>query len=126
MGSIFKHSGNFNQIEAWLVRAKKLQVKPILEKYGQLGVQQLAQATPVDSGITANSWDYKVSLSNDGYVINWTNDHAVDGVPIAIILQYGHGTRNGGYVPGRDYINPALKPILDALSDKLWEEVRRL
>ena len=126
MGSVFKHSGDFKQIEAWFLRAKKLQVKTILEKYGQLGVQALAKATPLDTGLTADSWHYKVSLSNDGYVINWTNDNVVDGVPIAIILQYGHGTRNGGYVPGRDYINPTLKPILDDLSNKLWEEVRRL
>jgi hypothetical protein len=86
----------------------------------------LKNATPVDSGETANSWDYEIRHYPGGASIAWTNSHVVDGVPIAIILQYGHATRNGGYVQGRDYINPALRPIFEKMANDLWEEVTNI
>lgn len=95
----------------------------MLQKYGREGVRALSSATPIDSGKTANSWDYEIKQYQGGARISWTNSNVVDGVPIAIILQYGHGTRNGGYVQGRDYINPAIQPIFDKLAKDVWEEV---
>ena len=123
---VITQSGNFNNTERFLNGAKKLDVKSILESYAKAGVRALASATPVDSGLTASSWDYKVEISKSSYSISWTNSNVVDGVPIAIILQYGHGTGTGGYVQGRDYINPALKPIFDKIADSVWREVSNL
>jgi hypothetical protein len=102
---------------------QKLQLEMILHHYGKAGVQALASATPVESGLTAESWDYKVLNTASSFSITWTNSHVVDGRPIAILLQYGHGTGTGGYVEGRDYINPALKPIFDRLADEVWKAV---
>ena len=119
-------SGNFNNTERFLNGAKKLDIKRILESYAKEGVRALSSATPVDSGLTASSWDYQINISKGSYSISWTNSHVVDGVPIAIILQYGHGTGTGGYVQGRDYINPALRPIFDKIADSVWREVSNL
>lgn len=96
-----------------------------LAKYGQLGVDALASATPKDTGKTANSWSYEITKDQGKYTIYWKNTNINDGIPIAIIIQYGHGTRNGGYVQGRDYINPALQPIFDQIAEDAWNEVRR-
>lgn len=123
---VIKQSGNFNNTERFLKGAKKLNIKTVLDSYGKEGVRALASATPVDSGLTANSWGYDVSVSRGSYSIVWTNSHVVDGVPIAIILQYGHGTGTGGYVQGRDYINPAIKPIFDMIANAIWQEVVNL
>ena len=120
------HKGNFNNTERFLKGAPKIKYRRILEKYAKEGVKALASATPVDSGITANCWDYELKVGKGFYSISWTNSNVVDGVPIAIILQYGHGTGTGGYVQGRDYINPAIKPIFDKISESLWQEVSRL
>ena len=120
------HKGNFNNTERFLKGAPKIKYRRILEKYAKEGVKALASATPVDSGITANCWDYELKVGQGFYSISWTNSNVVDGVPIAIILQYGHGTGTGGYVQGRDYINPAIKPIFDKISESLWQEVSRL
>lgn len=98
----------------------------IFEKYGREGVVALSSVTPKDSSETANSWDYKISRTSKGINITWTNSNIVDGVTIAIILQYGHGTRNGGYVQGRDYINPAIRPIFDRIITDIWREVTTL
>lgn len=119
----FKQSGNFNQTEKFLTRAFKIDYKNILQKYGQLGVMALASVTPVDSRLTSHSWSYKVAKTKDSYRIDWSNTNVVDGVSIAIILQYGHATKNGGYVQGRDYINPAVQPIFDQLTAEMWKEV---
>ena len=97
-----------------------------LDKYGREGVAALASATPVDTGLTASSWRYEIQHRNDSVSIAFYNDNIQNGVPIAIILQYGHGTRNGGYVQGRDYINPAIKPIFDKITEDAWKEVTRL
>lgn len=122
----FKSSGNFKNTETFLRRATKIDYLRILDKYGREGVSALSSATPKDSGLTASSWGYKITNSRGSYKITWTNSHIVDGAPIAILIQYGHGTGNGGYVPGRDYINPAIKPILDKIADEAWREVTKL
>ena len=120
------HKGNFNNTERFLKGATKIKYRRILEKYAKEGVKALASATPVDSGITSNCWDYELKVGQGFYSISWTNSNVVDGVPIAIILQYGHGTGTGGYVQGRDYINPAIQPIFDKISESLWREVSSL
>ena len=104
---------------------KGLQISD-LDRYGKMGVEALASATPVDSGETASSWGYRIVRSKGSVKLEWTNSNVNDGVPIAIILQYGHGTRNGGYVQGRDYINPAMRPIFDQIADAAWKGVMRL
>lgn len=121
-----KHKGNFNRTERFLNGAKKLQIRNILDRYGREGVNALASATPIDSGKTADSWEYEVEMSGGSYAIYWSNSNVNQGVSIALILQYGHGTGTGGYVQGRDYINPAIKPVFDALADAAWKEVTSL
>lgn len=123
---VLTQSGNFNNTERFLKGAKKLDIKRILESYGREGVRALASATPVDSGLTADSWGFRVTISKGSFSIAWTNSNVVKGVPIAIILQYGHGTGTGGYVQGRDYINPAIQPIFQKIADSVWLEVRNL
>lgn len=120
---VVKHRGNFNRTEKYLSRLSKLDINRILSKYGQEGVAALAAATPVDTGLTASSWSYEVGISSSAFTITWSNSHVNKGVPIAIILQYGHGTGTGGYVQGRDYINPAMQPIFDKIAEEAWKEV---
>lgn len=98
-------------------------IHSVLNKYGKIGVETLRSATPLDSGKTANSWYYDVKKTSDGYEINFNNSNINDGVPIAIILQYGHGTNHGGYVQGRDYINPAIRDVFEKMANELWREV---
>ena len=124
-GVVFKHKGNLKKTTRFLERMVKEEYLKNLDKYGQEGVQALSLATPVDSGKTAASWDYRIEKTNDGTKIVWTNSNVNKGVNIAIILQYGHGTRNGGYVQGRDYINPAIRPIFDKIADDAWKEVTK-
>lgn len=120
---VIKHKGNFNKTERFLNRISKVDFLRILEKYGREGVNALAAATPVDSGLTANSWYYEIKTSRNSYTISWGNSNVVNGVPIAIVLQYGHATKNGGFVRGRDYINPAIQPIFDKIAEEAWREV---
>lgn len=120
---VFRQKGNFKNTEAFLKRASKFNIDAILDRYGKEGVSALSAATPKDTGETANSWYYKVNKGKDIITITWSNSHIVNGVPIAIILQYGHATRNGGYVEGRDYINPAIRPMFDRIANRAWEEV---
>lgn len=120
---VFRQKGNFKNTEVFLKRASKFNIDAILDRYGKEGVSALSVATPKDTGETANSWYYKVNKGKDIITITWSNSHIVNGVPIAIILQYGHATRNGGYVEGRDYINPAIRPIFDRIANRAWEEV---
>jgi len=122
----FTHKGSFKNTERFLSKAKDLQVMDILRRYGQEGVTRLGLATPYDSGITANSWDYNISKSNWGYTITWSNSNRNGTANIAILIQYGHGTGTGGYVPPYDYINPAMKPIFDEIAEEIWKEVSRL
>ena len=119
----FKHRGNFNNTERLFKRARKMDFFRNLEKYAQEGVAALSSATPVDSGLTAASWDYEIVKKKGAISIYWTNSNINAGVPIAVILQYGHGTNNGGYVQGRDYINPAIRPVFDKIADNAWKEV---
>ena len=121
-----KQHGDFKKTRIFLDKCRDIAgLTSIYDQYGQRGVEALREATPKDTGRTADSWDYKVTRLPSAIQITWTNTNRVNGVPIAIILQYGHGTRNGGFVQGRDYINPALQPIFDELADKLWKEVTK-
>ena len=119
-----RQSGDFKKNLTFLTNLRKKSIRPILEKYGQKGVEALAEATPKATGKTAASWSYEIKMEKTGAVLSWKNANIVDGVPIAVILQYGHGTRNGGYVQGVDY-NPAMKPVFDAIRDELWKEVTK-
>ncbi len=123
----FEHRGNFNNLERFLTRAFKFKpvIKMILDKYGRKGVEALREATPKDSGKTADSWKYEVAEDGKGgYEIVWSNTHVVDDwANVAILLQYGHATRNGGYVKGTDYINPAIEVIFKSMADEAWKEV---
>lgn len=119
----FRQKGDFSGLTRYLERAKNVAKIGDLDKYGREGVAALASATPVDSGLTASSWYYKIEHQNGSATISFYNSNVNKGVPIAIILQYGHGTRNGGWVEGRDYINPAIQPIFDRIADAAWKEV---
>lgn len=101
------------------------EIKNVLEKYGDVGVKELSAATPTETGLAASSWSYKVKHRIGSWSIVWSNSDIEDGFPVAVMLQYGHGTRNGGYVEGIDYINPALKPVFDAIAEEAWKEVTR-
>jgi hypothetical protein len=115
--------GSFKRTETFLIRMSRGELFRRLNRFGDEGVQALAAATPRDSGQTANSWTYEIKEDGRSYSIIWNNTYVEDGRPIAILLQYGHGTRTGGYVMGRDYINPALRPIFDRMASALWKEV---
>lgn len=122
----FRQKGDFSKLTHYLEKVKEIVKLGDLDKYGREGVAALASATPVDTGLTASSWRYEIQHGNDSVSIAFYNDNIQNGVPIAIILQYGHGTRNGGYVQGRDYINPAIKPIFDKITEDAWKEVTKL
>ena len=119
----FEVSGGFTKTERFLNRMKRREYLNVLDEFGRDGVQALRNATPVDSGATAEAWDYEIKRTRNYTEIVWTNSNINDGVPIAVILQYGHGTGTGGYVQGRDYINPALRPIFDKIAEKAWKVV---
>lgn len=121
----FHHKGNFKTTVGFLNSSLRGDYRKILARYGQMGVDALKAATPVDSGKTADSWDYEIQNKGSITIIRWLNRNVNKKVNIAIILQMGHGTRNGGYVQGRDYINPALKPIFDEIADAAWKEVTK-
>ena len=119
----FTSKGDFNRTFKFLKKMDSFKVAQILEKYAGMGVEALAQATPVDSGATDSSWGYEIVTSGEDATIYWTNTNQNDGVYIAVILQFGHGTGTGGYVAGRDYINPAMRPIFDKIANEAWMEV---
>lgn len=122
----FRHKGDFSKFSRYLERAKNVVRAGDLDKYGRQGVAALASATPIDSGETANSWSYKIDRTNESISIQFYNSNIQNGVPIAIIIQYGHGTGTGGWVQGRDYINPAIRPLFDKIANDMWREVTRL
>lgn len=122
----FRHKGDFSKLTNFLEKAKHVVRFSNLDKYGREGVAALASATPIDSGKTASSWYYKIEYANDHVSIVFNNSNIQNGVPIAIILQLGHGTGTGGWVEGRDYINPAIQPIFDKIADSAWREVTKL
>ena len=119
----FSSKGSFSKTEKFLSAMSRGDMFRALEGFGKEGVAALAAATPRESGDTAGAWGYKISRGSSRTTIEWTNSHIVNGTPIAIILQYGHGTGTGGYVQGRDYINPALKPVFDKIADRAWKAV---
>lgn len=119
----FRQTGNFNRTERLLNKIKRADYVDILEKYGQRGVEALSAATPVDTGLTASSWGYEIVKMGSGYRVYWSNTNINKGVVIALILQMGHGTGTGGWVEGIDYINPAIRPVFDAMAKDAWEEV---
>ncbi|MDD2300615.1 MAG: hypothetical protein PHU69_13395 [Fermentimonas sp.] len=121
----FRQKGDFSKLTRFLERAKEAVRIGDLDRYGREGVAALASATPVDSGQTANSWHYDIINKQGSATITFHNSNIQNGVPIAIILQYGHGTRNGGWVQGRDYINPAIQPIFDKIANEAWREVTK-
>lgn len=122
----FRQKGDFSKTSNFLKRAKELKIRNVLERYGQMGVSALASATPTDTGLTASSWYYKIEMTSTSASLIFCNSNINKGVPIAIILQYGHGTGTGGWVQGRDYINPAIQPIFDKLKSDAWREVTKL
>lgn len=115
--------GSFDKTERFLKRMREQEIFAQLEQQAQMGVVALANATPVRTGLTANSWSYQVTKGRGYYKIEWTNSHIVKGANIAILLQYGHGTGTGGYVQGRDYINPAMRNVFDTIAEKAWRVV---
>ena len=119
-----KSTGNFSHMEKFLANMKMRTYLDVLNKYGEMGVQALSSATPKDTGLTSECWYYQVKQGYSGSTISWGNTHFNEGVNIAVILQYGHGTKNGGYVRGRDYINPAIRPIFDEIANQAWKEVQ--
>lgn len=123
---VFKHKGDFSKTTRYFEQLKKNTITRVLDYFGKKGVAALSAATPVDTGLTAASWYYEIVHTKTGVSLNFGNSNVQSGVPIAIILQYGHGTRNGGWVQGRDYINPAVQPIFDELAKKAWEEVTKV
>lgn len=122
----FRQKGDFSKFNKYLERLKEAVKLGDLNKYGRQGVQALSSATPIESGETANSWYYKINRTKESVSITFHNSNIQNGVPIAIILQYGHGTGTGGYVEGRDYINPAIQPIFDRIAEDAWKEVTNL
>ena len=122
----FKHKGDFSKASRYLVKVKEAAMLKKLDKFGQEGVAALSASTPVDSGLTASSWYYEIERKNGSIMISFNNSNIQNGVPIAIILQLGHGTNNGGWVQGRDYINPAIQPVFDRILNDAWEEVTKL
>ena len=121
----FTSKGSFSNTEAFLKRLRSGEIYRELDRYGQMGVDALASATPVDSGLTSQSWRYTVIQKNGRYGVEWYNTNTNNGVNVAILLQYGHGTGTGGYVAGYDYINPAIRPIFDKIANDVWKKVTR-
>lgn len=127
LGITIKIDGDFSKTKSYLERIRKKLKFTNLDKYGQRGVEALRSATPVNSGATANSWGYTIERNNTSAKIIFTNSHSIGtDAPLAILLQYGHGTKNGGWVAGRDYINPAIQPIFDEIANDAWKEVTKI
>lgn len=121
----FRQKGDFSKLTHFLEKAKNVAKIGDLDRYGREGVAALKSATPIDSGLTADSWYYEIERKNGSVSISFHNSNIQNGVPIAVILQYGHGTKNGGWVQGRDYINPAVQPVFDKIANDAWKEVTK-
>lgn len=120
---VMKQSGSLKNFEGFLYKNRKQRLYQLLNEYGKQGVELLRDATPVDTGKTASGWDYEIEVNSQGASLYWVNNNVNEGVPIAILIQYGHATRSGSYVQGVDYINPALRPLFESMATKLWKEV---
>lgn len=123
MRASFNIKGSAERTETFLRKMARADMFSRLDRVAAEGVAALSAATPSSSGETANSWSYKITMGRTSCRITWLNSHIDNGFPVAVMLQYGHGTGTGGWVPGRDYINPALRPIMDAIAEKAWREV---
>lgn len=119
-----ERQGDFRKLNSFLERARESFNIGVLDKYGKQGVKALSEATPEESGKTANSWDYKITRQGNSIILSWTNDNVVDGANIALLLQYGHATRSGSWVEGIDYINPALRPIFEEIKSEILKEIQ--
>ena len=122
----FTQRGDFSKTHKYLMKLRNLRYRPILERYANVGTNALRSVTPKDTGETASSWSHKIVITRTGFSIQWFNDHTNNNIPIVILLQYGHGTRGGSFVQGIDFINPAMKPIFDRISEEIWKEVTSL
>ena len=122
----FTHKGDFSKTTKFLTRVTQTVRRSDLERYAKKGVAALASATPVETGLTADSWTYEIITKKGSITINFINTNIQQNVPIAVIIQYGHGTGTGGWVEGRDYINPAIQPIFDEMINDIWREVTKL
>ena len=122
----FRQKGDFSKTRKYLNRLRSVVRSGALDKYGREGVAALASATPIDTGTTAKSWYYEITEKNGSVSISYHNSNIQNGVPIAVIIQYGHGTNNGGWVQGRDYINPVIRPLFDRIVNDVWREVTKL
>lgn len=119
------HKGSFKNIKRFCKTMRSAEIRGSLETYAKLGVSLLQQSTPRDSGVTASSWDYEIEITRTKWSVQWTNNEKTyQGDPIVILLQFGHGTGTGGYVQGRDFINPAMRPVFDQLADDVWKAVQ--
>lgn len=121
----FNHSGDFSKTLNFLNESKKLLQFSDLDRFGEEGVRLLSESTPKESGVTANSWSYEITRESGRTTLSWSNSNWVNGAQIALLLQYGHGTQNGGYIVGRDYINPAMRPLFDKIANNAWREVNK-
>ena len=117
------NSGSFNKTDKFLKKMSENSIYSVLQKYGEIGVAELAASTPIDSGLTSSAWDYRVIIDRTNARVQWYNNNENQGFSVAIGLQYGHGTGTGGYVIGRDYINPTMRPIFDKIADQVWNEI---
>ena len=122
----FRHKGDFSKATRYFENLKEAVRHGDLDKYGHEGVAALASVTPVETGLTARSWYYQITTTKGSVTISFHNSNIQNGVPIAVILQYGHGTRNGGWVQGIDYINPAIQPLFNKIANNAWREVTKL
>lgn len=123
MSISINHRGSFKKIESFLGFIKRHQMFSGLNTFGQMGVDALAAATPTDSGVTAGSWYYTIETNINGVNITWRNDNIVEGTPLVILLEYGHGTGTGGYVQGREFIQPAVEPLFNRIAEEVWKVV---
>lgn len=123
MGISIRQQGNFDRTERFAKKMSTNDIFSVLNAAGRAGVDALQSATPKDSGATAAAWSFTTKVDRNGYSIHWTNSNVVNGFSVAVGLQYGHGTGSGGYVQGRDYINPAIRPIFDIIAETVWREV---
>ena len=122
----FIQKGDFSKVRKYLEKQSCITKRTRLDYYGKLGVDALREATPKDTGLTSESWSYETMIADYGMRIAWSNSKFNKGVPMAVVLQYGHGTGTGGWVEGRDYINPAMRPIFDKIAEDLWKEMTKV
>lgn len=119
----FVQKGDFRKTDTFFQKMLEVAHLSILDKYGKIGVDALSEATPQETGLASESWFYIIEHKKDGVSIAWCNSDIENGFPVAVMLQYGHGTGTGGYVQGRDYINPAMQPVFDKIAEDAWKEV---